>query len=47
MRGGASVSVCSREGNLRPSQLPEHLSLLTDPKTGVHKTVPICAPRQS
>jgi len=43
MRGDASVSLGSRQGNLRPSQLPEHLFPLTDRKTGVHKTVPIRA----
>jgi len=46
MRGSGSVSVRLREGNLRPSQLAEHLfPPLTERKTGVHKTVPICARR--
>jgi len=46
MRGDASVSLRSPQGNLRPSRLPEHLSPLADRKTGVHKTVPIRARRQ-
>jgi len=37
------MTSCLPEGDLRPRRLPEHLSPLTGPEAGVHKTVPIGA----